>query len=166
MRKILIATLFLIPGIAMAEVDISDCEVIGHERGIITEAICETVEKCNTDFADDPEDLERCLSRVKSPEDCAKDVAQRNEDIESKNLLYRCPATSTRIAQKDNEKISANHNLIYTDGTDVDIDALIADKENVFLFQGGAGMAGFFNKGKFNIIGPKDKDGLFMAIFE
>lgn len=165
MFKYSILALVLVSGNAFAAIDWASCEKIGHDHGTYTTSICETKEDCNERFSDMPEDLARCMARIKTPEDCEKEVEERNAEVEIKNLLYRCPATDTLISQKNAEKVHANHHLVYDNGEKINIDDLIADTENVYVFKATAGMSGFFGKGQYYVIGPADKDGLFMSVF-
>ncbi|MCQ2598920.1 MAG: hypothetical protein MJ187_00885 [Alphaproteobacteria bacterium] len=157
--------IFFISFDAFAAIDLSNCEQIGHEVGTYNVSFCKTEQICKDDFSGLPDDFARCMSQVKTPEDCERDIAKRNTDIANKNLLYRCPATDELLTQKNKPKTAANHHLVYNDGTKMDINDLIADTQNVYIFKASAGLAGFLDKGRLNVIGPADKDGLFMSIY-
>lgn len=165
MLKYSLVALAFLSGNAFAAIDWSACEKIGHDTGTYTVSNCETKESCNERFSDMPDDLARCISRIKTPEDCEKDILERNAEVENKNLLYRCPATDTLVTQKNSEKVHANHHLVYDNGDKVDIDELVADTQNVYVFKASAGMSGIFGKGQYYVIGPADKNGLFMSVF-
>ena len=166
MLKYSVIALALFAGNAFAAVNLTECEKIGYERGTYNTSICESADSCNERFAGMTDDLKRCLERVKTPADCDKDVAKRNAEVEDNNLLYRCPATTDLTSQKNNEKIHANHNLVYNDGNIVNITDLVTDTQNVYVFKATAGMSGFFGGGdKYYVIGPADNEGLFMSLF-
>lgn len=105
------------------------------------------------------------MKNVKTPEECAKWVAEENKKIESENLVYRCPATDYLLSQKVKEKTGKMHNLVDNDGVALDQDAMVADTENVYLFHHGAGLAGFIGRGSYSIFGPSE-DGYNLAHIE
>ena len=166
MRKLFFVFVFLMPALAGAAVDVSDCEVIGYQKGTMTEKDCNTVESCNTDFAKFPEDLEICLKHAKTPEQCQEYIAEQNNKIEQENLVYRCPLTAWRIKQKSKVKDHHVKDLVYTNGMPIDQTAIANDASHVYLFHGNTGLMGFVNMKKYSIIGPAEKYGLNMAIFE
>jgi hypothetical protein len=166
MRKLFFVLFCFAPALGFAAVDVSDCEVIGHQKGGMTEKDCNTVESCNVDFARFPEDLQICLKHAKTPEQCKTYIAEQNAKIEQENLVYRCPLNAWLVKQRDKEKDHTVHNLVYTNGFDIDQKALENDASHVYLFHGNAGLMGFVNKKKYSIIGPAGKYGLNMALVD
>ena len=166
MRKLFVAFMCFLPRLAIAAVDISDCQVIGYQRGTMTINDCNTIETCNVDFADFPEDLALCLKRAKTPEQCNEYIKERNAQIEKENLVYKCPMTVSRLKQRGKTKDHTVHNLVYNNGEAIDQEALANDNQYAYLFHGQSGLMGFVNKKRFSIIGAPEKYGLNMAIFD
>ena len=166
MHKYYMFALLLLSGSAFASIDYAECEKIGYERGTYTTSICETLDKCKERFADEAEKLKNCLSRVKTPEECELYVARRNAEVERKTFLYRCPVTDALMSQKNSKKSHANRNLVYDNGDKVNADNLIADEQNVYVFKAYEGISSLVGQDKYHVIGPVDKDGLFMSAFE
>ncbi len=164
--KKLLTLILLLPSVSFADLDISNCVVIGHQVGTNTTKNCNTAEDCETEKDDSyPRGYELCMKNVKTPEECAKWVAEENKKIESENLVYRCPATDYLLSQKVKEKTGKMHNLVDNDGVALDQDAMVADTENVYLFRHGAGLAGFIGRGSYSIFGPSE-DGYNLAHIE
>lgn len=166
MRKLLFILLCFSPVSGFAAVDVSDCEVIGYQRGTMTEDNCNTVETCQVDFADFPEDLQICIRRAKTKEQCKQYIAAQNAKIEKENLVYRCPMTDLRLKQKRKVKDHTVHDLVYTNGTPMDMAAMAQDNQYAYLFHGQTGLMGFVNKKRYSIIGPAEKYGLNMALVD
>ena len=166
MRKLFFILFCLMPMLGVAAVDVSDCEVIGHQKGGMTEKDCNTVESCNVDFARFPEDLQICLKHAKTPEQCKTYIAEQNAKIEQENLVYRCPLNAWRLKQRDKEKDHVVHALVYTNGSDIDQKAIENDASHVYLFHGKTGIAGFVNMRKYSVIGPAGKYGMNMALVD
>lgn len=166
MRKIFFVLMCVMPTLTFAAVDVSDCTVIGHQRGTMVEDNCDTVETCHVDFADFPEDLAICLRRAKTKEQCRAYIAAQNAKIEQENLVYRCPMTAFRLEQKAKEKNHVVHDLVYNNGTPMDQEAMANDTQYAYLFHGQSGLMGFVNKKRYSIIGPAEKYGLNMALFD
>lgn len=164
--KKLLTLILLVPSVSFADLDISNCVVIGHQVGTNTTKNCNTAEDCEMEKDDSyPRGYELCMKNVKTPEECAKWVAEENKKIESENLVYRCPATDYLLSQKVKEKTGKMHNLVDNDGVTLDQDAMVADTENVYLFRHGAGLAGFIGHGSYSIFGPSE-DGYNLAHIE
>lgn len=119
--KKLLTLILLLPSVSFANVDISNCVVIGHQVGTNTTKNCNTAEDCEMEKDDSyPRGYELCMKNVKTPEECAKWVAEENKKIESENLVYRCPATDYLLSQKVKEKTGKMHNLVDNDGVALD----------------------------------------------
>lgn len=166
MRNLFFILMCFMPFLASAAVDVSDCEVIGYQKGTMTEKDCNTVESCNTDFARFPEDLKICLKHAKTKEQCQEYIAEQNARIEQENLVYRCPLTEFRLKQKAKTKDHHVRDLVYANGMSIDQDAIANDASHVYLFHGNTGLMGFVNMKKYSVIGPAEKYGLNMAIFD
>lgn len=166
MHKFFIGLFLILPSFAFAAVDVSDCEVIGYQKGKMTEKDCNTVESCNIDFKDFPDDLKICLKRAKTAEDCRAYIAEQNAKIESNNLVYKCPVNAQRSEQKGKTKDHTNHDLVYRNGTPMDMKVLANDTRYVYLFHEKSGLPGFLNMGRYSIIGPAEKYGMNMVAIE
>jgi len=156
----------ILPVAAFADVFIGDCAIIGYQKGKMTENDCNTIETCNVDFADFPSDLERCLKIAKTPKECREYIAALNAKIEKDNLVYRCPATAERLAQKGKTKDHTNHDLVYTNGKSIDLNELANDTHYVYLFHEKSGLTGFVGMGKYSVVGPAGQYGLNMSYYE
>lgn len=164
--KKLLTLILLLPSVSFADLDISNCVVIGHQVGTNTTKNCNTAEDCEMEKDDSyPRGYELCMKNVKTPAECEQWVAEQNKKIESENLVYRCPATDYLLSQKVKEKTGKMHNLVDNDGVALDQDAMVADTENVYLFRHGAGLAGFIGRGSYSIFGPSE-DGYNLAHIE
>lgn len=166
MHKLFLALFLILPGFAFAAVDVSNCEVIGFQRGKMTEKDCNTVESCNIDFKDFPEDLRKCLNHAKKIDECRAYIAEENAKIESENLVYKCPMNADFIKYKAKPKDHTNHDLVYKNGAPMDLSILAADDEYAYLFHEQAWIPGFVNMGRYSIIGPAEKYGLNMIAIE
>ena len=166
MCKLFLAFFMILPSLAFAEVDVSNCEVIGYQQGKMTEKDCNTVESCNIDFKDFPDDLQNCLRHAKTPDECRAYIAEENAKIESDNLVYKCPMTADLAKHKQKTKDHTNHDLVYKNGKSMDLDVLAADNEYAYLFHEQAWIPGFVNMGRYSIIGPAEKYGLNMVAIQ
>ena len=165
MKKILITCISLMPAISAAAVDVSDCTVIGHERGILTMENCTTADSCERHRPEFPEAYTQCMRSVQTPAECELFIEQQNKKIETENLVYRCPANAERLAKRAKEKTSYNSHLVDMENMPLDQDALIADTENVYLIRYSVPSMGILVKGEFKVLGPADSDGLNQALY-
>ena len=166
MRKLLLCSFFIFPMMAFAEVSISDCVIVGYQKGTMTENDCNTVTTCNVDYAEYPEDLDRCLKHAKTPKECREYIAAQNAKIEKDNLVYRCPVNTERLEQKAKVKDHTNHDLVYLNGKAMNLEELATDTRYVYIFHEKSGLPGFISLGKYSIIGPAEKYGLNMVYYE
>lgn len=166
MRRLFYVFALLMPVMSFATVDVSDCEVVGHQKGTMVEADCVTVASCSKDFARFPEDLTACLKKAKSSEECKQYIIEQNKKIEENNLVYRCPMNDLRLKQRLKTKTHLNHDLVNTYGLPMNQVGMGSDSQYVYLFLAKEGIVGFVNQHKYSIIGPAEKYGLNMAIFE
>lgn len=168
MRNLFVCLICFLPALSFAAVDVSDCEVIGYQQGKLVASDCVTVESCQQQFADFPQDLKVCLRRVKkTPEECAEYVQTQNDRIEKYNLIYKCPATVARLEQRAKPKDHTNEDLVYKNGKPIDFDKLANDNKNVYLFHEKAGFTGFLHGGTYSVIGTPEKPyGWNMVAFE
>lgn len=166
MRNLFAILICLMPALSFAAVDVSDCEVIGYQKGKMVEKDCVTIESCKSDFANFPEDLKTCLKYVKSPTECVEYIAAQNANMEKNNLVYKCPANKLRLEQRAKPKDHTNHDLVYNNGKAMDLKALASDNRYVYLFHEKVGLPGFLSMGGYSIIGPAEKYGLNMVAFE
>lgn len=129
--KLSIVLLGIVLPIAAMAVDTSNCELIGHATGDLSiKNVCW-------------DDVERCAPSEWTANDCATArtecearVAERNATIEENCILMRCSATDELRVYKNADKTMGfkDGSIIYSDGTPVVIDDLIADTENVYLY--------------------------------
>lgn len=166
MRKLLFCMICCVPMTVFGAVDVSDCEVIGHQKGNMTEKDCVTVASCNKDFAQFPQDLEVCLSGAKTPVECKSYISEQNANIEKNNLVYRCPVTDVRLKYKLKPKTHMLRDLVYNDGRSMNQDEMAKDTQYVYLFHADVGIIGFIDRHRFSIIGAPEKYGLNMVIFD
>lgn len=156
-----------VPVLAMAAVDISDCDVIGYQRGTLTEKDCVTDTYCNQTFEGFPDDLKVCLKGAKNQKECRDYIEEQNKKIEQNNLVYRCPMTDMWLAQKNKKKTHVVKDLVYTaNGMPINQDLLANDTRYVYLFHAKTGFIGFVNQRKYSIVGAPEKYGLNMAIID
>ena len=166
MRKLFFVLMCIMPTLGVAAVDVSDCEVIGFQRGTLTEKDCVTKEYCNKTFANFPDDLKICLKGAKTPEQCVEYAEKQNKRIEENNLVYKCPINDLRLKQKNQKKNHVVPDLVYTNGRIIDQESLANDTKYVYLFHAKTGYIGFTNRRKYSIIGPAEEYGLNMAIIQ
>lgn len=172
MRKLFFLPLCLIPTLTFADVDISDCEVIGYQKSGMTEKNCNAVEYCQRYFTidKDKDALDRCLKNGQTSEECDFWVKEQHELARKELLVYKCPMTETRLNYKNKEeKTSGGYGLraVYNDDTPINQEAMIADNEYAYLFRRPDGAIAAIT-GKIDpdtkfiyfIIGPADEHGI------
>ena len=166
MRKLLFVFMFFMPMLAIAAVDISDCNAIGHQRGTLTEKDCVTEAYCNQTFADFPDDLDICLKGAKNQKECRDYIEEQNKKIEKNNLVYRCPMTNERAIQKNKKKTHVVKDLVYANNMPISQDLLANDTRYAYIFHAKTGFIGFVNHRQYSIIGAPEEYGLNMAIVD
>lgn len=155
----------LVPSTLFAMPDVSDCERIGHRIG------SNTIEKCTQkpSICDMEPNSNECLLNIKTAEECAKIIEQENISIPQNNYIVRCPATQTYVAIRSGTPDAAQYqDWVYTDGTALNFDDLIADDSNVYFLRMPPGIFGLFrglgdSGGEdWYVITDKDANGLFL----
>ena len=167
MHRLFFVLLSFMPMMSFAEAfDISQCDVIGHQRGMITMKDCITVASCNETFAGFPQDLEVCIRNAKTQEQCKAYIKMQNQKIEEKNLVYRCPMTADLLKYKSKPKTHFTPELVYDNGNAIDQEILGGDRRYAYLFHGTYGLTGIINRQKYGIIGLPEDQGLNMVLIE
>ncbi len=164
MNKFFFILLTLLP-VTSFSADFSDCEVIGHK--IYTES----VEKCTTppEACNEDPDSSLCVNNIKTEEQCIEEIKNINNLMAENYLVFKCPATSERVAQKGGDKVTTTLNYVYNDGTAVDADAMLEDEESVYIFRMGKGLLGilkYTEEYQDYILGPKAKNDMNLAEFK
>lgn len=164
MKKFFLIFLFFMPIIAFAD-DLSDCEIIGHK------VYAKTIEECTTppEICKEEPNSAKCLNNIKTIEQCSEEIENINKLMSENYLLFKCPATQERTAQKNASKVTTNSNYVYNDGTSIDTDAMVSDENFVYIFRMGAGLFGAFTYTEDYqdyILGVPEKDGTNLAIFK
>ena len=182
MCKLFYIALFFIPTFAIADIDVSNCEVIGYRISHITEKNCTTMEKCQQSFekikkvgsaSDAQEFFDRCVESIKTAEECAQYIAEQHELSRKEFLIYKCPMTDFLLKQKIDAMRTSGGLEKYSylnDGTLINTNAMIADSEYAYLFRDtyGLNFGGITPNSKFgySIIGPADESGLMFVWIE
>ncbi len=174
MRKKFFAFMMFLPTFAFADVDVSGCEVIGYMKSSITE--CTTMEFCQKEFGltKDQELFDRCVKRIKTPEECAEYIAQQQEMARKELLIYKCPMTDELLKFKTQEWRDTGGIekwALYNDGTSIDTDAMIADDESAYLFRVQVPVPVLMPLHEntiygYDIIGPADKHGMMFSFIK
>lgn len=164
MNKFFLFLLSILP-VAAFGADFSDCEVIGHK------VYNETVEKCMTppEICKEEPNSEKCLNNTKTAEQCAQEIDNINKLMAENYVIYKCPATQSRVSQKDAPKVTTNLNYVYNDGTPVDSKTMIEDSNFVYIFRMGAGLFGAFTYTEDYqdyILGTPESDGMNLSMFK
>lgn len=164
MNKFFLFLLSILP-VAAFGADFSDCEVIGHK------VYNETVEKCMTppEICKEEPNSEKCLNNTKTAEQCAQEIDNINKLMTENYVIYKCPATQSRVSQKDAPKVTTSVNYVYNDGTPVDSKTMIEDSNFVYIFRMGAGLLGAFTYTEDYqdyILGTPESDGSNLALFK
>lgn len=166
MKKLFILGAVLMPVAAVA-LDMTGCETIGYWQS--TDTTCYMYDECVKSITENPEDDHdpevACRGLPRTADECAAKIAADNMASAETDLLIRCPATDVRLGHKNAPKTSsAGGKFVATDGvTEIKVDDMVADADFVYYtnvkFLLGASDV-------WRVIGPRDKDGLYMAIAE
>ncbi len=163
MNKFLFPFFVFMPIIAFAN-DFNDCEIIGHK------VYAKTIEECTTppEICKEEPDSPLCLNSIKTVEQCTEEQETINKLMAENYFVFKCPATSERVAQKSNPKVMSCVHYVYNDGTPVDTDAMAADDEYVYIFRMGSGIAGAltYTESYSDYILGKTENGVNLAAFK
>ena len=164
MNKFFLFLLSILP-VAAFGADFSDCEVIGHK------VYNENVEKWMTQkkIWKEEKKKKKCLNNTKTAEQCAQEIDNINKLMAENYVIYKCPATQSRVSQKDAPKVTTSVNYVYNDGTPVDSKTMIEDSNFVYIFRMGAGLLGAFTYTEDYqdyILGTPESDGMNLSMFK
>lgn len=151
MKNILLV-LILLPWLSACSDDFSDCEKIGHVRGMYTVADCQ-----DTDVECEPEYKEDCdnIPDKSTEQGCRDFIVFLNKLEEDATYILRCPLTGARAANKTSQEqyVLTNPRYVYNDGSDIVLSELLNDTDNIYLFATGQ------EEGEYNYIQNYDEDG-------
>ena len=164
MKKLIWAAV-LVPSTLFAVPDVSNCEKIAHRVN------SNTIEKCTQkpSICDIEPNSNKCQLNIKTAEECSKIIEQENITIPRDNYIVRCPADAVHVAMRSGAPDAAQYqDWVYTDGTALNFDDLIADDSNVYFLRMPPGIIGFLrglgdSGGEhWYVITDKDANGLFL----
>ncbi len=152
MNKIIAIMLMLMPIAAMAD-DFADCTTIGYQVNQYTVQECTNKCQATNEYCakEINKDEARCQTECIAPsvEECSAVVEKDTKLMRENYLVFKCPATDARRAAQAVEKDTGGALLKYyvnNDGAPFDVDVLLNDTDNVYIFRGASGF-GVFAKG-------------------
>ncbi len=151
MKKIL-SVLILLPVLSACSDDFSDCEKIGHIRGMYTVADCQDIDvECEPGYEEDCANI----PDKSTEQGCMDFIAFLNKLEEDTTYILRCPLTGARVANKTSEKqfVLTSPTYVYNDGSDIVLSELLNDTDNIYLFATGQ------TEGEYNYIQSYDEKG-------
>lgn len=131
--------------------DFSDCEKIGHAKGVYSVEDCADIEiACEPGYEQDCKNL----PDKSTPQGCAALVAELNRQEEQDMYILRCPLTKSRAANKTTEEYAIIYDAayVYNNGTEIKMSDLLADKENIYIFSS-------YQDGEYNYLNDFYSDG-------
>ena len=140
MKSIKIAFAFacMFPCLSNAVPDMSGCEIIGHRTSSLT------VEKCSTlpAICKEEPNSNKCIMNIKTPEQCAAEIASENAQMAEKYFAFKCPLNPDFSDYLTLPQVTQLSNYIYSDGTPIEPELLLSDTSHVYVFRMGSGLEG------------------------